>query len=405
MNIAVVVPRYGPEIGGGAEALARWMAESLAPLHNVTVLTTRALDYQTWENHYPEGETLEDGVHVLRFSVPRPRVTRRFNRWSAATWERKDDVAVGAAWIREQGPNSPDLLAHLGAEGSHYDVVVFVPYLYATTYDGLPLVADRSVLVPAVHDEAPAWLRIMDRTFKLAQGLAFSTSEEQEFCRLRFGHLAARSRLVGIGVDDPPSVKPPAGPPYVLYLGRIDQSKGCAHLLECHSAATRADPATPRLIMAGRAAMDLPYTSWLEAPGFVDERRKHELLAGAVAVVLPSSYESLSISVLEAWAHGRPVLVSSSSPVLVGQVRRAGGGLWFSNAEEYHQCLSALRANPAMAHGLGQQGRAYTRGRFRSSAVRDRLEDLLMEVGSGAHRVAAGATPHLPRNAGDAEYA
>ncbi len=88
--------------------------------------------------------------------------------------------------------------------------------------------------------------------------------------------------------------------------------------------------------------MELPQGRWLEARGFVTRREKHALLAGAAVVVLPSPYESLSMAVLEAWTHGRPVLVSARSPVLVGQVRRAGGGLWFDDGAEYAEALWRL---------------------------------------------------------------
>ncbi len=48
VRVAWVVPRYGAEIGGGAETLARLTAELLADDVETTVLTTCALDYWTW---------------------------------------------------------------------------------------------------------------------------------------------------------------------------------------------------------------------------------------------------------------------------------------------------------------------------------------------------------------------
>lgn len=388
-RLAVVVPRYGPDIGGGAEGLARWAAGRLARRHDVTVLTTCARDYRTWADHYPPGASADGAVEVRRFPVPHPRVPGRFNRWYAAAAAGDLSVDGLVRWMREQGPNAPALLEHLDREGAGYDAVVFVPYLYATTWDGLPLVADRSLLIPALHDEPPAAFPIMDRTFRLARGLAFSTPEERDFCRRRFGRLRAHSRLVGVGVDRAPEVTSrPAGRPYVLYLGRVDPSKGCVDLLKQHRAAIRADPGSPRLVMAGRPAMPLPEEPWLEVRGFVSEQEKHELLAGAVALVLPSPYESLSMVVLEAWTHGRPVLVSGRSPVLVGQVRRASGGLWYEDTGEYATALSSLAGDSGLAARLGAQGRRYARGRFRQAAVGTRLEELVEQVVT-ARRIAA----------------
>lgn len=382
LRIAVVVPRYGESTGGGAEGLARWFAQRLSRRHDVNVLTTCATDYRTWADVHPPGAARDGRVRLLRFGVPRPRDVARFDRWYREAAAGRLDVAGQVRWMREQGPNAPGLLDHLDRHGAGYDAVIFVPYLYATTWDGLPLVADRSLLVPALHDEPAARLAIMDRTFRLARGLAFSTSEERDFCRARFGALPAVTRLVGVGVPPPPPrpAEPVAEDPYVLYLGRVDASKGCLDLVSKHRKARAADPAVPRLVLAGSIAMDLPDVRWLSALGFVPEERKHDLIAGATAVVLPSPYESLSLAVLEAWAHARPVFVNERSPVLVGQVRRAAGGLWYGDDAEYAEGLLALVGAPEVAARLGASGRRYTLGRFRPEAVEARLEELLVEV-------------------------
>ena len=58
VRIAFVVPRYGPDIIGGAETAARLLAEHLVALQGweVDVLTTCAEDFVTWDDVYPPGE-------------------------------------------------------------------------------------------------------------------------------------------------------------------------------------------------------------------------------------------------------------------------------------------------------------------------------------------------------------
>ena len=47
-KVAFVVQRYGTEVNGGAETLARQLAMQLSKNYDVDILTTKALDYITW---------------------------------------------------------------------------------------------------------------------------------------------------------------------------------------------------------------------------------------------------------------------------------------------------------------------------------------------------------------------
>ncbi|HLH28669.1 MAG TPA: hypothetical protein VKW77_07110, partial [Acidimicrobiales bacterium] len=71
MRLAVVAPRYGPEVIGGAESAVRMLAERLTGVRGwpVEVFTSCALDHLTWENTEPEGTTVCNGVTVHRFPV------------------------------------------------------------------------------------------------------------------------------------------------------------------------------------------------------------------------------------------------------------------------------------------------------------------------------------------------
>ena len=187
MRAALVVQRYGTEVLGGAETLARRIAGLLAPHVDLTVLTTCALDYLTWANHYEPGEDEVNGVRVLRFPVSEPRDQKRFAKASERVYRAPQDIELGRAWMRAQGPNAPGLLDHLGSEASSYDAVAFVTYLYATTADGLPIVGERAVLCPTMHDEPPLRLAIFDEVFEKAGLCLFSTPEERELAAARFG--------------------------------------------------------------------------------------------------------------------------------------------------------------------------------------------------------------------------
>jgi len=393
LKVAIVTPRYGREVGGGAERLARDYATRLAGRMSVEVLTTCALDYRTWADHFPPGASEEDGVLVHRFRVSAPRDEESFDSLSgrvlgAGPTHRRDEER----WMDAQGPNAPGLLEHLAREGDRYDAVLFIPYLYATTVRGLPLVRDRAVLVPALHDEPPLRLAIFRSIIEAPRSLVFSTPEERDLAAARFDIEPSRCHLVGAGVDPPPAIDADLfqdrygrDRPYLVCVGRIDPSKGSGHLLDHHRALRRLDRGAPGLVMIGPSAMPLPQEPWLVTPGFVDEDVKHSAIAGALALVCPSPYESLSLVLLEAWAHGVPTVCASGSPVLVGQSRRSGGGIWYRDGDEYAECIRLFARSPALVNGLGRNGWRFTRTLTWPSVI-SRLETALQQAAAGSVR-------------------
>lgn len=397
MRIAIVTPRYGSLVAGGAERLARDYATRLAPRLGVTVLTTCALDYTTWANHFPAGATDEDRVHIVRFPVSETRDQRRFDGLSRTVLHgghRADEEA----WMDAQGPHAPGLLEHLRDHGGRYDAVLFVPYLYATTVRGLPHVRDRAVLIPALHDEPWLGLEIFRPVIESARAVVFSTPEERELALSRFAIDPERCVVVGAGVDRPPPFDPGAFAalteqrrPYVICVGRIDPSKGARTLIDSHRALRKVAPDGPDLVMLGPAAMSIPSEPWLLAPGFVEEDVKNAAIAGADALICPSPYESLSLVLLEAWAHAIPTISASTSPVLVGQSRRSGGGIWYRDTAEYIESVQLIASTPALAAALGASGRRFTET-LSWDAITTRLigvvEAVAAQAGPGA-RVAA----------------
>ena len=93
-RVAFVVQRCGLEVNGGAELLCRMVAERLARHLKVEVLTTCALDYMTWENHYPPGEERLGELRIRRFPVERLRDVDSFNRLSESVRARKGKLSI-----------------------------------------------------------------------------------------------------------------------------------------------------------------------------------------------------------------------------------------------------------------------------------------------------------------------
>lgn len=364
-RLAFVVQRYGPEVLGGAEGLCRQVAERLAGSFEVAVLTTCARDYLTWEDAYRPGRETIAGVVVHRFPVARTRRVRSFGRFSQRIFGRRHTFRDEAEWMERQGPDSPALLEAIGRQRDEHDLFVFVTYLYAPTYFGLPLVAEKAVLAPMAHDEPPLALGIFRALFHLPRGLIFNTEEERDFVHRTFRNAHIPWTVGGAGVDLPPLPAAPAAPgDYLLYLGRVDVEKGCGELVELLRRRRDQGSPTPRLVLAGEVKMKLPRDPLLECAGFVSEARKRELVAGALALVVPSRYESLSLVALEAWAAGVPVIAQGESAVLRGHLERSGGGWAYLDAAGFGRALDQALAAPDERQRRGAAGRAYVAERY-----------------------------------------
>ena len=387
MKLAFVVQRYGAGIAGGSEGHCRELAERLSPHHQITVLTTCATDYITWENASPAGPSVENGVQVVRFPVARQRRIETFADLS-------DEVFAGAAplerqleWFRENGPETPELLEHLRTHGQDFDLVLFWTYRYYQSYFGLPLVEDRAILVPTAEEDAAIDLETLHEFFDKPAGYLFMTPEEQELVSRRALHPLRTSVVAGIGLEPAPIGNTPRTsidrldipPTYLLYLGRVDPNKGCDALLETFQeyAATRRD-VTP--VLAGPAMMQVPEHPQIRALGYVSGEVRSALLAHASALVVPSWYESLSIVLLEAWNYAVPALVNGRCKVLAGQVTRANGGLYYIYPTEFDEAVDYLLTRPAERDALGRQGLAYVEREYRWPTVLARVEALLQEV-------------------------
>jgi glycosyltransferase involved in cell wall biosynthesis len=388
VKLAFVVQRYGADIAGGSEMHCRQLAERLSSRHDITVLTTCARDYVTWENAYPPGMSTENGVRVQRFPVARTRNLKMFADLSDEVF---DDLGSTpereVEWFRANGPDAPGLLEHLRAHGGEYELLLFWAFRYAPTFFGLPSVSGRAILLPTAEEDPAVDLDVLPEFFAKPAGYLFLTPEEEALVSTRAGRALGPSQIVGIGLDAEREMRPSRaalerlGIPeeFVLYLGRVDRNKGCATLLEYFQDYLDGGGNTT-LVLAGPATLTVPNHPRIRALGYVADDIRRALLSHARALIVPSPYESLSIVLLEAWNHATPAVVNAYCKVLQGQVRRASGGLYYRSSREFQEALAWLLANDAGRRELGEQGLAYVDREYRWPTVLERVERLLNEV-------------------------
>jgi len=370
MKIAFVVQRYGLEVNGGAEQLCRLIAERLTRYCSIDVITTCAIDYVTWTNVYPSGEEIICGVNVRRFPVDFERNIQVFNKKSEIVFQKESSLNDEIEWMRLQGPFSSSLFSFLKEHKNDYDAVIFFTYLYCTSFFGLPQVSERSILVPAAHDEPPIYLSIFKHFFSLPKYLIFSTQEEQDFVQKKFRIEHIPSDIVGVAVQGPKKVvtedffRSYSLQNFIIYVGRIDPSKGCQELFDYFLRYKEDHPSDLKLVLIGKPVMSIPDKPDIISLGFVEEQEKYNAMAAARVLIMPSPYESLSIVLLESWYCKRPVLVNGKCPVLVGQCKRSNGGLWYNNYDEFEAGLSYLLKNEKNSCYLGESGNRFTMNNY-----------------------------------------
>jgi glycosyltransferase involved in cell wall biosynthesis len=384
VRLAFVVQRYGADVTGGSESLARSVAERLAPRDDVTVFTTCARDYVTWRNEMPEGETSLGGVCVRRFRVEEERDLAAFNAFAEPLYLRATGEGEELEFLRRQGPYAPSLVAALEAERDSFEARVFFTYLYYPTFEGLRRVRERSLLVPTTHDEPPLRFGIFGDLFSRPSALGFLTRPEEALVRSRFDVGGRPTAVLGIGVDAPKRVdvegfraRHEQGRPFALYAGRIDAGKGCAEMLAFYERYRESTPDPVDLVLIGRLAMEGSLPDGVRYLGFVSEDDKAAAMAAAEVLICPSPFESLSIVLLEGLALGTPVLVTERSAVLVDHCRRSNAGLWYADADEFGCALELLARDARLRDGLGRNGQGYVHEEYRWDAVVERWRGLI----------------------------
>ena len=174
----------------------------------------------------------------------------------------------------------------------------------------------------------------------------FTSSQVQN----HLGVPASRIRVIPHGVDIriPPIGAPPDGGqrlPIILHLGAIQKRKNLVRLVEAFSQT----PPEWELHLAGSmgygsdevfAAIDRsPHRARIRTPGYLSPAALEAAYQTASIFAFPSLDEGFGIPVLEAMAHGIPVVTSNRSAL----PEAAGGAAWLVEPEDTEALGATLR--------------------------------------------------------------
>jgi glycosyltransferase involved in cell wall biosynthesis len=388
VKLAIVVQRYAAEISGGAELHARYIAERLARHATVEVLTTCARDYVTWKNEFAPGEETINRVRVRRFPVDHPRSPERFGALSRVVFERRHSLQDELRWLDSEGPTSRALVRHIGEKAADFDFFLFFSYRYYHAWHGTRAVPSKAVLVPTAERDPAIGLSLFGPVFRGARALMYNSPEE----RALIEHVSQRRGpgvIVGVGSEIPERPQPArfrrkyhARRPFALYVGRIDENKGCRELFSHFDRYALMYPHGLDLLLIGSSVLPIPKHPRIRHLGYLSDEDKFDALAAADVLVMPSQYESLSMVALEAWALGRPVLANGLCDVLKGQCIRSNGGLYYENFEEFAAALYLLEGSGPLGAVLGRHGREFFRRHYAWPVIERKYLDMFTRLAS-----------------------
>ncbi|MCB2226931.1 MAG: glycosyltransferase family 4 protein [Desulfarculaceae bacterium] len=392
LRCTFVLPWYGEQVPGGAEAEARLTAENLARagVRVQALATTLSGLGSDWDGEaLPAGETMENGVTVRRFPIA-PRDAARFDGLNmrvlaGATLSPEEERAFYANMVY-----SPELLEHIAAhpeEGPFF----FIPYLWTSSAWGPLIHPSKSLIIPCLHDEGYARMAGVKRAMESARAVCFHVPAERDLAARLYDLGRTEPIIVGEGMDthwthDAARFRRDFGleEPFILYAGRKDPGKNTpllVHYFLRYKAEGRG-PQGLKLVLIGNLPAEIPPGGEAHVLdlGFVEIQQKHDAYAACEVFVQPSLMESFSRVIMEAWLAGSPVMVHADCPVTRDHALISGGGLAFGDYPHFAECLDYLLARPELRAEMGRAGAAYVQGNFAWPVVVDNYLKVIERV-------------------------
>jgi glycosyltransferase involved in cell wall biosynthesis len=419
VRFAFITPRYGADVSTGAEHACRLLAQQVSERHDVEVLTTCAANPATWKNEHAEGADRVRRVLVRRFAVSQAHDASAFAQFSNRLFTSPHTLADQIEWSRRLGPWAPGLIEHLSRQHRSYDALVFFSLWHPTTVHGLQIAPDRSVLFPYLQLRPALRFSLWRDLLTAVRAVGYVSASERRLVRDYVRAIPQGEELVGIGIDPPPQQTYPRhqqdpadtlvddeevgaetaivedsylharGIPFrrrhrlygsfALYGGRIEADNGCEEMLEYFDTYAQAEP-DASLVLLGVKMMKVPDEPYVRMAGVLPDRERMVAYEAADVTIAPASDDLLAQPLLESLAVGTPVLANAANAAAVEHCRRAGGGLYYANRDEFAAALRTVMTNDRLRESLGESGRRYVQQHYRWESVVGRFDRLVGRV-------------------------
>lgn len=387
-KIGFVTSWYGDDISGGAEAMLHDLTENLHRKNiPVEILTTCVKDFRSdWnKNYYREGTSInKNGIAVRRFKV-RKRNTDTFN---AVNMKFIKNIPVTAEeekiFLREM-VNSTALYRYIKENSEDYSLFVFIPYMFGTTYWGMKLFPEKSILIPCLHDEPYAYMKHFGKLFPQSAGMIFNSKPEKQLAEKIYNLHNTKTLTAGIGMNTDIKANPEdfrrkyrITQPFILYAGRRDKGKNVDTLIKYHNEYIRRNNINLRLVIIGGG--ETIHGRNITDLGYISRQDKYNAMSACEFLCQPSLNESFSLVIMENWLCKRPVLVHEGCEVTKNFVTQSDGGLYFSDYFEFEACTDYLLKNKKISAVMGLNGMEYVKSNFTHDIVTRKYINFFKEI-------------------------
>ena len=397
MQIIAFSPRYFPAVGGAEIHLAALLERFVRDGHQVTVVTTDALDFQYfWEPSAAqvpsEAPISHNGVEMMRFPVKHlPFTPLSYHAWRRGLWvlSRLPFTSVGlGAMLSRQTPRSPALWHWVNTTTRTADIILgmnicYEPFLWAgaslaqrlnVPFVAQPLTHLGAGASPATDPQSQFYTMAHQTAVVTQADLAVMQSPTERDFYIERGASPERFTVVSPGIDLERyglgdggrfRAKHQLKEPIVAYIGTHDRDKGTLDLIKAVSQLWQ-DGATCELVLAGAqtaefaefwAQLDDQTRERIVLLGRISDQDKHDLLAALDLFVMPSRIDSFGMVYLEAWLYEKPVIAARAWGMSDLIDDGCGGVLVpFGEASVLAGEIAGLLANPEKRQAMGRAG-------------------------------------------------
>jgi glycosyltransferase involved in cell wall biosynthesis len=162
----------------------------------------------------------------------------------------------------------------------------------------------------------------------------------------------------------------------MLYAGRRELGKNVPLLIDYFCRYKENTDSGLKLILIGSGAVNIPgkYKTEIIDLGFIPKEDKYDAYAAATVLCQPSLNESFSIVIMESWLCGTSVLVHAECAVTKDHCIKSNGGLYFSNYEEFEECINFYLDNPELSNNMAENGKIYVKDNYNWDKIVDRYK-------------------------------